>query len=291
MTPFPLSSVAFGAHPGADVDDPAVVAAATDLDDLCLRGIALAAQGRYARARYDLTEVLRRSRGARCVTRRAVAATALASCRRQTGGHGWAAAADGSALAMLAGDGARDDDPRRLSTRLDATIGLAADHLGTGDLSASDRLLARVEDSIRDGGHLGREWWISDRPHLRAAWVRAEWHLYRGDARGALAVAERASALLDECPSLRHRLKTQVLLAACQSTTGDLERAVSTALDAARRATELGQLPLLWAVAGLLCDVGGANGDAAGRAIWTARRDDTYRTLIARGAQFSVDTV
>lgn len=158
----------------------------------------------------------------------------------------------------------------------DALTGLAADALGT----ARPALAARLLDRCRT--HLDtylpdpeRSW----RPRIRLHWVSAETALYNpgsgfitapvGDDLGplaadrvaiptdpdspsadpALAHAEAASALAERSPSVRHRIKSRLLVAAAAAASGDLDRARTLAAEVAYQCAEFELLPLRWACA------------------------------------------
>jgi hypothetical protein len=55
---------------------------------------------------------------------------------------------------------------------------------------------------------------------------------------------------------VRHRLKTDLLVAACRAVIGNREEAREAATDVASRAHVLRQRPLVWAAWGLLADLG-----------------------------------
>jgi hypothetical protein len=250
-----VHEIAFGEFPHRDVDDPSVVEPADGDHEVFLRAVALGGQGRYARAAADLQGVVAAAPGESGRSWRAVARCALASHRRQAGGHRRALADDGlaAALALTAEDATT---PLGRAAVVDAFTGLAADLLGVGDLVGSGRLLGRA-DEVVDAlpGSSDVPWWLSGRPALRTAWVRAEWHLYSGRGDDALQAARRAHSLAVDCPSARHRLKTDLLVAACRSVVGDRDDARRAATDVVARARELDQAPLEWATWGLLTDL------------------------------------
>ncbi|MBE7160495.1 MAG: hypothetical protein INR72_04545 [Williamsia herbipolensis] len=231
---------------------------ADDPREVLLRAIALAAQGRYARAAADLRR-LAADRDTDAVLRSA-ARCALASHRRQAGGHRRALVDDGAAAALAH---AAPDGSGRRAVLADALTGLAADRLGTGDLAGSGRLLTRAEE-VLDAGRPTRRWECGGRPALRTAWVRAEWHLYSGRAAEAMVAADRAASQAADCPSARHRLKTDLLVAACRAGVGERDAARETATDVASRAGVLRQRPLEWAAWGLLADLATDDDDRRG---------------------------
>lgn len=281
MTPVPMQEIAFGECVNANIDDPTTVVPAQDSEGLVLRATALAAQGWYARAAADLHRVIRAvPRNADGALLRSTARCAAASHRRQAGGHRRALVDDGIAVASAV---AAPDGAGRRSALVDALTGLAADRLGIGDLAGSDRLLGRAE-VIADDLRPGVDWVRGGRPVLRTTWVRAEWHLYSGRGAEAARVAAHAADLAADCPSARHRLKTDLLLAACHAASGDADRARDEATDVAARADALAQRPLGWAAWGLLTDLAT---DPDDRAAAESRRGDLGRWLRAQLAGFA----
>jgi hypothetical protein len=102
----------------------------------------------------------------------------------------------------------------------------------------------------------------SARQAVRLAWVSAELAMARGDGLAAVGDAERAVELSGALGSVRHSVKSQVVLAAALCSDGRLEGARSTA-DAALDLTErLGLVPLSWALACLLGEIGSGNHSA-----------------------------
>ena len=225
-----LVVAAFGAEPGMTP-----LPAARTPAESWLRAVALGGQGYYARARAELV----RATPAPSPVDSLLCSTA-ASFVRQLGGHRRAAELDGRAFA-LAGS-----DPDGAAARADALTGLAADALGTGRLRLSARLLERCTADLVDTGDLWRQ-------RLRLAWVETELALATGDGARALAGARRADALALDCPSERHRVKSQLLLAAATCVDGRVEQSLRLAREVAHRCAEHGLLPLRWAAA-MLCD-------------------------------------
>ncbi|MCV7083158.1 hypothetical protein H7H37_20300, partial [Mycolicibacterium insubricum] len=131
--------------------------------------------------------------------------------------------------------------------RADALTGLAADAHGLGRFAASATLLAQASDAVTD-----------DVPRLaiRLAWVGAELAMATGDGATALRRAERGVELAADFASVRHRVKSAVVLAAARCAAGDLDGAREGA-DAALTDTEThGLVPLRWALASLLAGIG-----------------------------------
>lgn len=202
-----------------------------------LRAVAAGGQGRYAAALADLDVVDRVGDAAL----RSLAMSTRASFLRQLGGHRAAAGWDGRALAVAgAGEVARTD----------ALIGLAADALGVGRFGLSQRLLDRA-DTVAAG---------LDEPRLRVrrGWVGAELAMAQGDGAGAVDRARAAVIAAASFGSARHRVKSDVVLAAALCTAGDLDACREVADAALAAAAGFGLLPLHWALASLLAAVGSA---------------------------------
>ena len=136
----------------------------------------------------------------------------------------------------------------------DALIGLAADALGVGRFAASAAALRRAEGLLDDG---------QPRLAVRLAWVSAELAMATGDGTAAVEHAERACDLAAAFGSARHLVKSDVVLAAALCCDGHLDRSREVA-DAALAATRrLGFVPLSWALACLLGEIGSGNHSAA----------------------------
>ncbi|MCV7408161.1 hypothetical protein AWC05_08400 [Mycobacterium florentinum] len=228
-----LAAAAFGDQP-----DRWPLPTATTSSELWLRAVAAGGQGRYGSAYQDLA-VLRRSVSAgRLVS---LAHSTQGSFLRQLGWHARARGWDGRALA-LAG---RDPE-----ARADALIGLAADALGVGRFGAAATLLARADLELAAG--------VPERLPVRRRWVAAELAMARGDGAAAVRHAEQAVELARAMKygSERHRVKSDVVLAAALCSAGAIDHARTVgevALDATGR---LGLIPLRWASACLLFDIG-----------------------------------
>jgi hypothetical protein len=134
-------------------------------------------------------------------------------------------------------------------------IGLAADALGVGRFAASATALGRAADLLTVS--------VPARLPVRLAWVSAELAMARADGATAVGHAERSVQLAAGLGSARHAVKSDTVLAAALCSAGkiDLSRTVAdTALDAA---DGLGIIPLRWALACLLADIGSARHSAA----------------------------
>lgn len=253
-----LADAAFGDDPGRWP----LPAARTPRENW-LRAVAAGGQGRYGCALAEL-EVI--ERGYRTGPLLSLALSTRASFLRQLGSHALARGVDGQALAQCGGDA---------EAATDALVGLAADALGVGRFGVSGRLLERAS-AIEGGG--------SGRLAVRRAWVSAELAMVRGDGASAVEHAEHGVVAAAGYPSARHSVKSDVVLAAALCSAGELDRAREVA-DAALAATEkFGMVPLRWALACLLADIGStAQSSAQVRAI----RDASADTVRRRGGVWS----
>ncbi len=260
---FLIAEAAFGAEPGRwplpSADGP---------DELWLRAVAAGGQGRYGSAQTDLSELLRARPAARLAS---LALSARASFLRQLGWHRRARDWDGRAWAGAAGDP---------ESGVDALTGLAADALGVGRLAVSAALLNRAETLARAHPDLPR------RTPIRLAWVRAELAMAAGEGRVATRHARLGVELAEAAlPGLRrHRVKSDVVLAAALCSAGDLAGS-RTVADAALEAADAHRLmPLRWALACLLAEIGsGAHGPAAIAGI----RDESAEFVIRHGGRWN----
>ncbi len=233
-----LAAAAFGDRPGSWP-----LPAATTPQQLWLRAVAAGGQGRYGSAYRDLAVLRRNVPGGRLVS---LAHSTQGSFLRQLGWHTLARGWDGRALALAGAD---------FEARADALIGLAADALGVGRFAAAATLLARADSALAPGSA------VPDRLPVRRRWVAAELAMASGDGESAVRHAEEAVELAEAMASgplgasARHRVKSDVVLAAALCSTGGIERARAVgeaALDATGR---LGLIPLRWALACLLIDI------------------------------------
>jgi hypothetical protein len=143
-----------------------------------------------------------------------------------------------------------DDGVDLAAARIDALVGLAADAIGLGDPATAERLLAVAAPALA----VHPSW----RPATRAGWVRAELALVRGRAVAAVAPAEAALAAARRGGSLRHVLKSRIVLAVAQATAGVRTAAAAvTELDAAAaECARSGLLPLCWPAGLAALDLG-----------------------------------
>jgi tetratricopeptide (TPR) repeat protein len=227
-----LQRAAFG-------DEPArwPLPTATGPRERWLRAVAAGGQGRYGAALADLAALSRTADGPIC----SLAHSTRASFLRQLGDHRRARDGDGRALA-LAGD---DDE-----ARADALTGLAADALGIGRFALAQRLLHRVAAEVSDEE--------PSRRRVRLGWVSAELAMARGDGAAAAGHARRAVAAAAALGSTRHTVKSEVVLAAALCSAGALDDARAVADAALAAADAAGLVPLRWALACLLTDLGSA---------------------------------
>ena len=260
-----LTAAAFGDRPGCWP-----LPAAHTPEQLWLRAVAAAGQGRYSSARTDLAALRRQAPTAALV---ALSLSTEASLLRQLGGHRLAAGWDGRAVALAetAGDG-----PFAVQARADALVGLAADALGVGRLAASARLLERATNGDESSPRLA----------IRLAWVSAELAMAAGRGEEAVSHARRGVEMAERSlPDLRrHRVKSDVVLAAALCCEGSLEHARAVA-DAALRDTQVhGLVPLRWALACLLADIGSATLTSQQVSVI---RDDCAGLITRRGGRWS----
>ncbi len=201
-----------------------------------LRAVAAGGQGRYASAFTDLAEIVRTCRSGPLVS---LAHSTRASFLRQLGGHDLARGWDGRAWAA-AGD--------EVEAGVDALVGLAADALGVGRLAASARLLQRARDVLDPAAPA--------RLPVRLGWVSAELAMAGGDGAAAVTHAEGAVESAEALASIRHRVKSQVVLSAALCCAGRLDDAREVADTAFDATAEYGLIPLRWALGCLLSDIG-----------------------------------
>ena len=254
-----LANAAFGDDPGRWP-----LPAATTPHQLWLRAVVAGGQGRYSSALADLA-ALRREPSGPLVS---LANSTHASFLRQLGWHDLARAWDGRAAARAGADREAGGD---------ALIGLAADALGTGRFAASERALQRAADLL-DGP-------APARLHVRIGWVSAELAMARGEGSAAVQHAETARAAAATLGSVRHTIKSEVVMAAALCCVGDLDGSRRVA-DAALEDTEHhGMIPLRWALASLLAGIGSATRSEVEVA---GIRDTSADTVRSRGGVWAV---
>jgi hypothetical protein len=232
---------------------------ARGVEELWLRAVTAGGQGRYANANADLASVRRAHRVGRLAS---LAHSTHASFLRQLGWHAKARGWDGRALAMAANDAEAVGD---------ALIGLAADALGVGRFAASAAALERASGLLADA---------PPRLSVRLAWVSAELAMATGDGAAAVGNAERACDLAAALGSTRHRVKSDVVLAAALCSDGRPDRSREVADSALTTTQKLGFIPLSWALSCLLGDIGSGNHTAAQV---VEIRDESADTMRRRG--------
>jgi hypothetical protein len=252
-----LANAAFGDEPGRWP----LPAAATPRARW-LRAVAAGGQGRYAVALADLAQLSREADGPLL----SLAYSTRASFLRQLGRHTEARSWDGRAVASAGTDA---------EARGDALIGLGADALGVGRFAASATALERVADLAA----------ASPRLRVRYAWVSAELAMARGLGATAVRYAEHAVGYAEAFRSTRHTVKSSVVLAAAHCSAGDLKSARDVAEAALGQTHRFGMIPVRWALACLLTDIGSACYTTQEMA---AIRDDCAVTVRQRGGVWSV---
>jgi hypothetical protein len=226
-----LANTAFGDDPGRWP-----LPQASTPHELWLRAVASGGQGHYGNAMADLAGVCRLQRGGPLVS---LAHSTRASFLRQLGWHNRARRWDGRAMALAGSD---------QEARADALIGLAADALGVGRFAASATALRGAAEVLTRSA--------PPRLPVRLAWVAAELAMARGDGAMAVGHAERAVELAASFGSTRHAVKSQVILAAALCSAGDIDGSRNVADPALQAARRQGMIPLSWALACLLVDIG-----------------------------------
>jgi len=233
-----LAAAAFGGQPGCW---PLPTAATPN--ELWLRAVAAGGQGRFGSACRDLAVLRRSGTAGRLLS---LAHSTQGSFLRQLGWHTLARGWDGRALA-LAGT-----DPEACA---DALIGLAADALGVGRFAAAATLLGRADSVLGPAT-------VPERLMVRRWWVAAELAMARGQGELAVRHATEAMELAQAMglttgqASARHRVKSDVVLAAALCSAGATERARGVAEAALHTTGRLKLIPLRWALTCLLIDIG-----------------------------------
>ena len=273
-----LRDAAFGARP----DLPVRIRPGMSAVDRWLVAVVLGGQGRYAAAARELGLLLTDPAVPPAVA--AHAAVTRAAHRRQQGGHGPARRDDAvglrlaSAVPGRSGNEACLDGTDAWAARIDALVGLAADAVGLGAVTAAARYL----DAAQRVGEGHPSW----RPTVRLGWVRAELALVSGRAADAVAPAAVALACARSAGSARHVLKSRLVLAVARGAAGagDVTEAVRELDAIATECAGLGMAPLQWP-----CALAAA--DLLDRAVAAGSADERSEPneRIARTAQRSPD--
>ncbi len=217
-----LARAAFGDRP--DLPVPRTPPAP---HDRWLAAVALGGQGWYAAAAALLDGLTTHPDPVLA----ALACATLASHRRQLGGHAAARVLDAAGHARLAG--LPDADESTAQARSDVLLGLAADAVGAGRLGEARRLVTRAP----------RAGW---RAQVRRGWVGAEIELSAGRPAEAVAHAGPAHELAAGSGSVRHRIKSALVLGAALAARGGRADAVRIAGRAVDDAKDLELSSLVW---------------------------------------------
>ncbi|MCY7344449.1 MAG: hypothetical protein LH603_22085 [Pseudonocardia sp.] len=158
------------------------------------------------------------------------------------GGHAAARRDDALGLRLAAAapvspPDANGTDP--WAARIDALVGLAADALGLAAPVPAHRLLDAATAAA-----VGHPSW---RPRVRLGWVRAEPALMAGRSAEAVAPASAALAEAESAGSVRHVLRSRIVLAVARAAAGEIRPAAGVVeLDAVADRCLPGLLPLHW---------------------------------------------
>jgi hypothetical protein len=281
-----LRALAFGGHP--QPPEPVTAPRSAAPWDRLLAAVVLGAQGRYAAASTALSD-LRLSRDPLLAS---LAATTLASHRRQLGGHTAARSLDGEALALVLGAPAPQLTPSprggrladgRISGRNAASPGAAdtdsdpadpdgLDYLADPDGldypgARADALLGLAADNLAMGRiaaarRLAARAVAEDgrwRATVRAGWVGAEIELAAGRPAEAVAPARRAAEAARERGARRHVVKSDIVLGVTLSAAGDAgdrEAALELVESALSEAEKCELYSLIWVAARVAADFG-----------------------------------
>ena len=258
-----VREAAFGDRPEADV----WAALRGGVEERWLAAVVLGGQGHYAAAAAVLGELI--GRGGLFGS---LAASTLASHRRQLGGHAAARVLDGRALALAPEGGGRDpDDVDPAGARADALLGLAADAVGAGRLAEARRLHERVEP---------RGW----RSRVRHQWLAAEIALAGGHAEAAVHPAEVAAATAREAGATRHVLKSDLVLGTAlvvRGTPESVARGVEVLLCDLNHTDRRGLCSLVWPTALVLANAL-ADRTIAGTGNMKERADNALSCVLRR---------
>ncbi|MGI5223223.1 hypothetical protein [Nocardia sp. CA-290969] len=308
----PFADLAFGASPTRSATELPEPRAALEI---WWQAVALGGTGHYAAAR---TALYRLRTATTDPVLLSLAASTEGSLRRQLGRHARAARDDGYAAALVlprlpagaagghpaagaTGGRGYHRAPDLLDAAADALTGLAADALGTGRLALARRLLDRCAALLAGAGwvtgpaangapaeQFGADNVDRSRALVRLHWVRAETALAGGQGQQALADAEVARDLAERGPSIRHQVKSRLLVAAATAVTGDTGRAAELAALVDHQCRESGLLPLRWACAMLRTGLPAPAADPVADTRAAALADATAcRALITRrGGRF-----
>jgi hypothetical protein len=223
-----------------------------------LLGVALSASGRYGGALRVLGPLLESAGQTSAETRlfASLAATTAASVHRGLGRHAQARDLDEAGLAMA----------NEMSEAVfDATLGLAIDAVGLGDVATARARLGEAEALVagRD-----EEWW---RQRVRFDWTRAEVALLADEPGEAIAAAIAAVERAEAARAPRHVAKGLLFQGVAEVQAGAADPA-GTLRRAATLAEGLVALPVVWQARALLgALLTGEPGDEGHRSLAAAR--------------------
>ncbi len=227
----------------------------------------------------------------------ALAASTLASHRRQLGGHAAARGLDGLGLRRLAQAGLLNPDgvdqdhaglgaelagrpgADAAAARSDVLLGLAADAVGLGRTAEARRLFG-IEAASTDAG------W---RAVVRRGWLAAEIELSAGAATAAVEPARAAARAAARSGSARHAAKSALVLGAALAAAGAADEARAAVSAALAESITHGFRPLVWPCALVLADLD-PPGAAAHRRLaaetlhCVLRHSDPVARLLAEGS-------
>ena len=223
-----------------------------------LLGVALSAAGRYGAALRVLSPLLDADAGSAPETRlfAALSSATAASVHRGLGRHDAAQSLDEAGLGLAGG---MDE------AMFDATLGLATDAVGLGDLAVARTRLDQAELLL--AAH-DAEWW---RQRVRFDWARAEVALLADDASEAVAAASSAVERAEGARAPRHVAKGLLFQGVAEVQSGAPE-AIATLRRAATLAEGLQALPVAWQARALLgALLAGTPGEESARSLAAAR--------------------
>jgi tetratricopeptide (TPR) repeat protein len=184
------------------------------------------------------------------------AAASAASVHRGLGRHPVARELDERALAL--------SDERAEST-FDASLGLASDAVGLGELDAAQSWLQRADELARDQS---AGWW---RQRVRLGWARAEVALLAEEPNDAAVSAAASVEEAERARAPRHVAKGLLFQGVAELTVGS-PAAVGSLRRAATLGEGLGVLPVVWQARALLgAVVAGTDPNESAKSLSAAR--------------------
>jgi hypothetical protein len=225
-----------------------------------LLGVALSAAGRYGGGLRVLTPLLDAGSPAEAAPETrlfaALAAATAASVHRGLGRHEAARELDNRGLALAEG---------MTEAVFDATLGLATDAVGLGDLELARRHLAEAEALV--AAH-DEEWW---RQRVRFDWARAEVALLADEPTEAVSASSASVERAEQARAPRHVAKGLLFQGVSELQAGSPD-AAGTLRRAATLAEGLAALPVVWQARALLgALVAGSAAEESARSLAAAR--------------------